>query len=162
MTGPRQTGVNMSADDKIVFYQGSHVEMTPCPVNPAWVIEGAPVARNFVLSRSLDGSASTLLWDCTTGVFNWHYDIDETVYVLEGSVVVRDDNGVEHRLGPGDHALFRAGSHAVWRVDDYVRKVAFCRNPVPQPVMLAVRAVKKLARMVGLAPSSSAPMFGNA
>jgi uncharacterized protein len=153
----------MSADGKIVFYEGRNVEMASCPINPAWVIEGAPVARNFVLSRSLDNSSTTLLWDCTKGVFNWHYDIDETVYVLEGSVVVVDDNGVEHHLGPGDHALFRAGSHAVWRVEDYVRKVAFCRNPLPAPVMFAVRVVRKLARMMKPAAASDAPaMFSGA
>jgi uncharacterized protein len=154
--------MTMSAE-KIVFYQGKNVEMESCPIHSAWVIEGAPVARNFVLSRSTDGGASTMLWDCTKGVFNWHYDIDETVYVLEGSAVIREDEGVEHVLGAGDHVLFRAGSHAVWRVDDYVRKVAFCRNPVPQPVMFATRAFRKLGRMLGLTPASDAPaMFSNA
>lgn len=153
----------MSADEKIVFYEGKNVEMRPCPINPAWVIEGAPVARNFILSRSLDNSATTLLWDCTKGVFNWHYDIDETVYVLEGSVVVREDNGVEHHLGPGDHILFRAGSHAVWTVENYVRKVAFCRTPLPASVMFLVRVMRKLARMTKLTPSSDAPaMFSGA
>jgi uncharacterized protein len=145
----------MSANELIVFYEGKNVEMKPAPINPDWVIEGAPVARNFLLSQSLDKSATTLLWDCTTGVFNWHYDIDETVFVLEGSVVVRDDNGVEHHLGPGDHALFRAGSHAVWRVENCVRKVAFCRNPLPAPVMFVVRAVRKLARILKIAPAAS-------
>lgn len=153
----------MSATNKIIF-GGGDVEMQSCPINPAWIIEGAPVARNFLLSRSTDGSACTLLWDCTQGVFNWHYDIDETVYVLEGSVVVRDDDGVEHRLGPGDHALFPAGSHAVWRVESYVRKVAFCRNPVPQPIMLAGRIVKKLLKMIrsGSRASETPAMFGGA
>lgn len=153
----------MSRKAKIVFGPGS-VELQPCPINPAWVIEGAPVARNAILSRSADGGACTLIWDCTAGLFNWHYDIDETVYVLEGSVVVRDDDGVEHRLGPGDHALFPAGSHAVWRVESYVRKVAFCRSPVPQPVMFAARVVKKLAKIAGLGSrASDAPaMFGGA
>lgn len=154
----------MNADSKINFGAGSDVTMRPCPINPAWVLEGAPTARNFVLSRSADGGACTLLWDCTSGVFNWHYDIDETVYVLEGSVLVRDETGAEHRLGPGDSALFMAGSHALWRVDSYVRKVAFCRSPVPQPIMLASRIVKKLMKITGVgARTSDAPaMFDGA
>lgn len=148
--------------ETIVFFQGCNVEMASCPIHPAWIIEGNPIARNFVLSRSTDGSASTLLWDCTKGVFNWRYDIDETVYVLEGSVIVRVDSGAEHVLGPGDHALFRAGSHAVWRVDEYVRKVAFCRNPVPLPVMFATRAFRKIARMLGSRKEEAPAMFSNA
>jgi uncharacterized protein len=148
--------------DDIIFFQGRNVSMRSCPVNPAWVIEGSPVARNCILSRSCDGSATALLWDCTKGRFNWYYDIDETVYVLEGGAVIIDDAGMERYIGAGDHVLFRAGSHAVWRVDDYVRKVAFCRSPVPAPVMLAMRALRKAAKIVGLKPNSSAApaMFG--
>ncbi|MGJ0508567.1 MAG: cupin domain-containing protein [Methylocystis sp.] len=150
-------------ESDIAFYYGKDVEMLACPINPAWVIEGAPVARNCILSRSRDGGATTLLWDCTRGVFNWHYNIDETVFVLEGGVIVRDNAGVERFLGPGDHALFRAGSHAVWRVDDYVRKVAFCRTPVPAPILFATRILRKLSTLAGLrsrAPAA-APMFAN-
>lgn len=147
---------------EILFYSGTNVEMKPAPINPTWVIEGAPLARNFMLSQSLDKSATTFLWDCTTGVFHWHYDIDETVYVLEGSVIVRDDNGVEHHLGPGDEALFRAGSHAVWRVENYVRKVAFLRHPLPAPLMFLVRGVRKLARMMKGGSAEAPAMLGSA
>lgn len=152
----------MGATSKIVFGDGGEVSLDACPINPAWVIEGAPMARNAILSRSADGGACTLIWDCTAGLFNWRYDIDETVYVLEGEVVVRDESGAEHRLGPGDSAFFPAGSSAVWRVEKYVRKVAFCRNPVPQPIMFAARVVKKLARMAGLGSraSDTPAMFG--
>lgn len=145
------------SDEKIVFFGGAEVRMKPCPINPGWVIEGAPVARNFVLSQSLDGSATTLLWDCTSGVFEWRYDIDETVYILEGGVHIRDPEGDERFIGAGDHVLFRAGSVAVWRVEDYVRKVAFCRNPVPVPLMLVTRALRKLRKMALGAKSSDAP-----
>lgn len=150
-------------DEKTAIQFGTgDVPLQPCPINPEWIIEGAPLARNAMLSRSADGGACTLIWDCTAGLFNWRYDIDETVYVLEGSVVVRDDRGVEHRLEPGSTAFFPAGSHAVWRVDSYVRKVAFCRNPVPAPVMFAMRAARALARRMGLGEKSGdAPaMFG--
>ncbi|ARN82196.1 cupin domain-containing protein [Methylocystis bryophila] len=140
----------------VELFKGEQVQWRPAPINPAWVIEGAPETRNFLVSQSLDRSSYTFMWDCTAGVFNWYYDIDETVYILEGSVTIRDDNGVERTLVAGDHALFRAGSHAVWRVDKYVRKVAFLRQPVPQPLMFAVRAIRKLARMMNLGPATAA------
>jgi uncharacterized cupin superfamily protein len=139
----------MAFDKKLVFSTAKDVEMKPCPINPAWVIEGAPVARNFILSVSLDGTATALVWDCTTGVFHWRYNVDETVYVLEGSAVIRDDSGVERVIQAGDHMLFRAGSHAVWRVETYIRKVAFCRTPVPAPLMFMARVLRKLRRLIG-------------
>jgi uncharacterized cupin superfamily protein len=139
----------------VVFFKGEKAQLEPSPINPAWVIEGKPVARNFLVSKSLDGSGFTYLWDCTAGVFNWYYDIDETVYIIEGSVTVRDDNGKEWHLTAGDHVLFRAGSHAVWRVENYVRKVAFFRQPVPASLSLLVRAVRKVSRMLNLGPANA-------
>jgi uncharacterized cupin superfamily protein len=133
--------------EAIEFFNGNDVQMKPAPINASWIIEGAPVARNFVLSSAREGGAFTMLWDCTAGVFNWHYDADETVYVLKGAVVVRDGQGVEHRLGPGDHMLFRAGSRAVWRVDDYVQKVAFLRTPIPWLIMLPLLGLKKIGKI---------------
>jgi uncharacterized cupin superfamily protein len=139
----------------VVIFKGENAKLEPAPINPSWVIEGKPVARNFLVSKSLDGSGFTYLWDCTAGVFNWYYDIDETVYIVEGSVTIRDDNGKEFQLNVGDHVLFRAGSHAVWRVENYVRKVAFFRQPVPAPLSLVVRAVRKISRILNLGPASA-------
>ena len=123
------------------------VEMPLSPIDPKWVVEGAPVARMSLLSRAWEGGAATMLWDCTAGVFHWYYASDETIYFLEGSVVVRDDNGVEHRFGQGDHVMFSAGSHAIWRVESYVRKIAFLRTPAPRPIMLPVLAWKRFTFM---------------
>jgi uncharacterized protein len=134
----------------VVFFKGEQAQLEPSPINPAWVVEGKPIARSFLVSKSLDGSGFTYLWDCTAGVFHWHYDIDETVYIIEGSVIIRDDNGKEWRLTAGDHVLFRAGSHALWRVENYVRKVAFFRQPVPALLSFLVRVVRKLTRVLNL------------
>ena len=139
----------MHDSDQIIYFNGKNIQMGPAPIDPDWVKEGTPVARNCILSRAKGGGSFTLVWDCTAGVFDWHYELDEALYVLEGSAVVRGDDGVEHTIGPGDHVLFRAGAHAVWRVESYVRKVAFFRTPVPRPIMLSLFAWRKLARMAG-------------
>jgi hypothetical protein len=44
--------------------------------------------------------------------------------VLEGSVRVVDDAGVEQVRQAGDAALFKAGSTSTWTVDTYVKKLA--------------------------------------
>src|ERR1700730_1052129 len=103
------------------------VNLNPSPIYPNWVIEGNPIARNKVLSSSADGSASTLLWDCTAGRFNWFYDVDETLYVIAGGVVVKDVTGASRRLSAGDTIFFPAGARAEWHVEEYIRKIAFCR-----------------------------------
>jgi uncharacterized protein len=117
------------------------------PINGAWILDGNPLARGKLLSSSTDGMASTFMWDCTAGRFNWHYELDETVYLLEGSVVIKDSNGV-HQLSAGDSFLFKAGTHAEWTVDSYVRKVAFCRVPMSRKILLAKRIYQALRRLI--------------
>jgi uncharacterized cupin superfamily protein len=134
----------------------AEVALDPSPIHPNWVLEGSPVARNNVLSRSSDGTATTFLWDCTAGRFNWFYDIDETVYVIEGGVVVKDAAGVTRRLKAGDTFYFPAGAHAEWHVENYVRKIAFCRAPLPRVLVFAKRVFRFLRRLTDNGRSADA------
>jgi uncharacterized cupin superfamily protein len=141
----------MSTHNQIVYRNEVEERMMASPIDPSWIIEGTPTARNFLLWRQIEeGGATAYLWDCTAGVFNWHYDVDETIYVVDGTVVVWDEDGGERTLGSGDSALFPAGSHAVWRIHTYVRKVAVLSTPLPRAIMLPLSTWKKLSRMVRL------------
>lgn len=124
------------------------VRLEPAPIRAEWIRAGAPDARCSVLSRAADGTALTAVWDCTAGEFDWHFAGDEWVHILEGEVVVDDGSG-PRSLRPGDVALFPAGSVSRWRVPTYVKKLAFCRDPLPRPVLKFVQAVRRLkGRMV--------------
>lgn len=135
----------------------------PTPINPAWVVEGDPQARSAILSTSPDAAAFAILWECTAGRFDWHYDIDEWVHVIEGSVVVSAPGQAPMILVPGSVALFPKGLVAHWHVETYVRKVAFCYMPPPQPAALALRAWRKLERIArSFSSRRPAPSFGPA
>jgi uncharacterized cupin superfamily protein len=125
---------------------------TLCPIQPDWILEGAPVARMEHLSTSADGTASTYFWDCTAGRFNWYYGFDETLHILEGAVTLSFRGGDTRRLVAGDIIYFPAGAHAEWNVDSYIRKLAFCRTALPGYLVTArnmARRVKRLARGSG-------------
>jgi hypothetical protein len=124
------------------------VNLTPRPIEPSWIIEGNPVAQSCVLSRSADGLATTIVWQCSEGKFNWHYDFDETILILEGSIVLENDAMGPTRYGPGDVIFFKDGAHAKWHVEGHVRKLAFCRNTQPAMLGLALRVFSKLKRTV--------------
>lgn len=76
---------------------------------------------------------------------------DETIYVIEGTVVVKEFDGTARRLSAGDTILFPAGSRAEWHVEKYIRKFALIRAPLPRSLLFARRCYRFLKRFVGAA-----------
>jgi uncharacterized cupin superfamily protein len=122
------------------------VHLTPRPIEPSWIIEGNPLAQSCVLSHSADGLASTIVWQCSEGKFNWYYDFDETILILEGSIVLENDAMPPTRYGAGDVVFFRDGAHAKWHVEGHVKKLAFCRKTQPVLLSFAFRLLSKIKR----------------
>ena len=126
----------------------SGVKLSPSPIEPSWIIDGNPQASACLLSKSADRSAWTVVWECTKGRFNWYYDLDETIMVLEGAIILESDNLPPTRYGVGSVILFRKGAHARWYVEDYVKKLAFCRRAHPLPLAFVLRGLAFLNRKV--------------
>ena len=124
------------------------VNLTPRPIEPSWIIEGNPVAQWCVLSKSADGLASTMVWECTEGKFNWYYDFDETILILEGSIVLENDTMKPTRYSAGDIIFFKDGAHARWHGEGRVRKLAFCRTTQPMLLGFALRVFNKFKRIL--------------
>jgi len=118
------------------------------PIRASWILAGEPVARVALLSSSADGMASTYYWDCTAGRFNWFYAFDETLHILEGSVTLKSPSGVSKLVVAGDTVFFPAGSQAEWTVDQYIRKLAFCRTPLPSYLVSARGVARRLKRLM--------------
>ena len=126
----------------------STATLAPSPINPDWIIEDEPEARNCILNRSSDGVGCVILWECTAGKFEWHYDIDEMAYIIEGSVIVGDERTPPRRLGPGDVIFFPRDSVAKWHVESYVRKIAYCHKPLPNFARFPIAILRKLKAML--------------
>ena len=124
------------------------VTLTPRPIEPSWITEGNPVAQWHVLSRSADGLATTMVWECSEGRFNWYYDFDETILILEGSIVLESDGMPPTRYTAGDVIFFKDGAHAKWHVEGRVRKLAFCRKTQPVWLGFALRVFLKLKKIM--------------
>ncbi|KAB2677521.1 MULTISPECIES: cupin domain-containing protein [Brucella/Ochrobactrum group] len=124
----------------VVSDNAMDMELKPAPINPDWVLEGNPKARSSEQSASRDGAAYTAIWDCTAGTFRWYFGWDETVYILDGEVHVTDADGGTRTLRTGDVAYFRGGTWATWKIDNYLRKVAFMRRTLPAPASFIYRA----------------------
>lgn len=121
-------------------------KMSLSPIERSWIIEGDPVAELSFLSKSADHRAWTVVWQCSAGKFHWYYDIDETILLLDGAIVIEADGMPPARYEPGDVIFFKEGAHAIWHVENYVRKLAFCRKTNPALLNFVVRALSKIKR----------------
>jgi uncharacterized cupin superfamily protein len=123
----------------MVAANSDQLALKAAPIAPDWIIRGTPLARIGQHSTSADEASSTAVWDCTAGEFRWYFAWDETVVIQEGEVHVTDKDGEERVLRAGDIAYFRGGTWATWRIDNYVRKIAFLRKPFPEPLATLYR-----------------------
>ncbi|MCX8995735.1 cupin domain-containing protein [Rhizobiaceae bacterium BDR2-2] len=142
------------SDPAFVAARDGFMPMHDAPIEPSWIVEGTPHARESVHSKGDDDASVTALWDCTAGTFRWHFGWDETVVILAGEVHITAEDGSERVLQAGDIAYFKAGTWATWRIDDYLRKVAFVRRPFPGLLVTAMklkRALKGKEPQAGLA-----------
>jgi uncharacterized protein len=138
----------MPVPKAITFAVPADLKLKSAPIPADWVIEGNPQARSRRLSTSPDTTSSTMVWTCTPGKFHWHYNVDETLYILEGEVFVTNEKDEVRRLGPGDLAFFPAGSDSVWRVTKDIRKIAFCRQSMPLLAGFGLRAMNKFINIL--------------
>ena len=137
-------------DLRCIAYDTSRTDLTPLPIEPAWVKAGAPFARAIKLSESPDSLLTACLWDCTAGTFTWIFGTDEIVHILEGEVRVREGN-TTHVLGPGSLAYFPRGLETVWEVPQYVKKSYIYRVAQPPQRSLFRRAASRVkARLVAV------------
>ena len=109
---------------------GADETLDAFPVPEGWIEAGAPVATARILLESGDGGLVAGVWRCTAGTFQWHFECDEIIYVLDGSVDVEHE-GRRQRFGPGSLVFFPIGARTRWRVETHVRKLFIHRHPTP-------------------------------
>jgi uncharacterized cupin superfamily protein len=75
-------------------------------------------------AKTLDeqGVMTWPIWEKEVSEFPWHYDEEETCYLLEGDVTVTPEGGQPVRFGKGDLVTFPKGMSCTWKVHKPVRK----------------------------------------
>ena len=61
------------------------------------------------------------VWECEPSIFDWHYDQEESCFILEGKITVKTASE-EISIGPGDYVTFPKGLDCTWTVIEKVRK----------------------------------------
>ncbi len=105
-------GTLKALDGSFVAGRPEDVALQDAPINPAWIVSGAPRARAGLHSPSVDGRAETKIWECSAGSFWWTFHDEETVVILEGAVAGDDGRRRDAPLKIRRHRLIAQGSRA--------------------------------------------------
>ncbi len=62
------------------------------------------------------------IWEKEVSKFDWHYDEQETCYLLKGKVTVTTKDGQSVNFGAGDLVVFPQGLSCVWDIQGAVKK----------------------------------------
>lgn len=77
-------------------------------------------------------------WSKEISVFPWHFNEQETIYMVEGEVIVTPDGGTPVTITKGDFAVFPKGMSCIWDV----------RQPVLKHYQLKSSLAREAARKV--------------
>jgi uncharacterized cupin superfamily protein len=92
------------------------------------ILEGTPDARGLFTAESEDGRATAGFWSCDVGRYEFVFDYDEFIYLIEGEMTVMhgDQRWV---VRAGDTAHFPQGVTVIWEVTRRVTKYFVARSP---------------------------------
>jgi uncharacterized cupin superfamily protein len=94
------------------------------------IVEGTPDARCAYLAKSADDNAAAGFWSCNPGRYEFEFDYDEFVYIVEGELAVTEHGSQRtFQLGPGDTAHFPQGVTTTWHVTRPLVKYFVARRP---------------------------------
>ena len=68
------------------------------------------------------GVFSWPIWEKEVCRFDWHYDVIEECFFLEGKVSVKTSGGQRVDFGKGDFVIFPKGLSCVWEIKEPVKK----------------------------------------
>ena len=71
------------------------------------------------------------MWACSPGTFELTFGWDEMSYLLEGEIVIEEEDARPITVRPGDFLMCPKGTKSRWIVKKACKKVFFLRSPVP-------------------------------
>lgn len=92
-------------------------------------VRGQPVQRSWNQFSSADGKFFSGIWEADPGCWNISYTENEYCHILAGKSVLRDGQGQEKVLLPGDQFVIPAGFSGQWEVLETTRKIYVIYQP---------------------------------
>ncbi len=100
-------------------------ELDEAPLGPplAEVLGDEVATRIAVPFTSDDARILSGVWEAEPGLSRWEFtERGEVIYVLEGRMVVTEDDGEAVTLEAGSAAVFPIGWRGTWEIQERIRK----------------------------------------
>ncbi len=95
------------------------------------IVSGDPEQRGCQYFTTENDKFISGVWDCTEHeLILGHYEVDELMVVLEGSITIKDKSGHEETFRAGESFIIPKGTECAWKQYEYTRKFyAIYDNP---------------------------------
>jgi uncharacterized cupin superfamily protein len=78
--------------------------------------------KSAAIAQSHDKKLTAGLWESPVGDYEFKFNFDEVVYIVDGEVIVHTHHGSQ-LLRAGDSGFFPRGLHMRWEIKKPIRKV---------------------------------------
>jgi uncharacterized cupin superfamily protein len=117
------------------------------------IASGSPTQKGHEFFSSVNGRVSVGAWDSTPyEEVKGPYSVDEVMLLLEGSLVIENEDGSTQTFNAGDAFLIPKGAVLAWKQSEYLRKYFFIHNNVDSAAAKPGLMAQLLDPMAALPP----------
>jgi hypothetical protein len=113
----------------LVFFDENIPQFSEEPTPAEKCVVGQPLQRSWNHFASADGRFFAGHWEADPGCWKVQYSENEFCQILSGRSLLRDLDGNEHPLEPGDNLVIPAGFAGEWEVLETTKKVYVIYQP---------------------------------
>ncbi|HWM27026.1 MAG TPA: cupin domain-containing protein [Woeseiaceae bacterium] len=114
---------------ELVFFDENIPEFSEEATPAEKCVAGQPLQRTWHHFTSADGKFFAGLWEAEPGCWRVSYTENEFCQILSGRSLLRDLDGNEHPLEPGDNLTIPAGFAGEWEVVETTKKIYVIYQP---------------------------------
>ena len=92
-------------------------------------VDGQPIQRTWHHFTSADEKFFAGTWEAEPGCWRISYTENEFCQILEGHSILRDTQGNEMEMKPGDNLVIPTGFEGEWQVVEKTRKIYVIYEP---------------------------------
>ena len=121
--------MSASGIQQVIFFAAQEGEFEEWRTDAEKCITGQPLQRSWHQFTSSDEKSFCGTWEAEPGCWNISYTENEYCHILAGQSILRDHEGNERKLRPGDQFVIPAGFSGQWEVLETTRKIYVIYQP---------------------------------